>query len=112
MRFENIELEELQIAGDGVGSYYIPATDELVQWTNDTREQYGFTDLVGVDYDNDVYYDYYLIFNSAKKEFNLSCTCNHGEKDDYAVYDIPLFAEEKEMLMFKVINELTKEIGE
>ena len=70
MRFENIELECLDTNlgnGEYDGNYVVPATDELIEITNKIRERQGNTDLVGVEYDNDVYYTYYLYFNSDKK---------------------------------------------
>lgn len=113
MRFENIELESLDTNlgnGEYDGNYVIPATDELVEITNKLRERQGNTDLVGVDYDNDVYYTFYLCFNADKKEISLQAEVAHGEKDDYVWYVIDLFPEEKEMLLWKVIRGLLIEI--
>ena len=109
MRFENIELESLDTNlgnGEYDGNYVVPATDELIEITNKIRERQGNTDLVGVDYENDVYYTYYLNFNADKREISLGAEVAHGEKDDYVWYNIDLFPEEKKMLMWKVIREL------
>lgn len=113
MRFKNIELENLDTDlgnGEYDGNYVVPATDELVDITNKIRERQGNTDLVGVDYENDVYYTYYLYFNSDKKEIALQAEVAHGEKDDYVWYTIELLPEEKEMLMWKVIGQLLVDI--
>lgn len=113
MRFENIKLESLDTnLGNGTvdGNYYVPSTDELIDITNAIRKRQGNNDLVGCDFDNDVYYNYYLYFNGDTKELKLQAVCNYGEKDDYVWYDIDLFPEEKEMLMWKVIRELLIEL--
>lgn len=109
MRFKNIELESLDTNlgnGEYDGNYVVPATDELIDITNKIRERQGNTDLVGVEYENDVYYTHYLYFNADKKEITLQAEVAHGEKDDYVWYTIELLPEEKEMLMWKVIREL------
>lgn len=90
------------------GDYSIPATDELIEIVNSKRKGYGYTDLVGSEYDNDVYYNFYLIFNPKENFISIEATCNHGENDDFVAYTIRLSPEEKEMLMFKVIEDLAK----
>lgn len=113
MRFTNIELESIDTNlenGEYDGNYCVPATDELVEITNKIRERQGNTDLVGVDYDNDVYYNHYLYFNTDKKEITLQAQINYGEKDDNVWYTIELLPEEKEMLLWKVVKELLVEL--
>ena len=114
MRFEDITLEDLDIIEIGLEknevNYLVPATDELIEVTNKIRARQGNTDLVGVNYDNDVYYTHYLIFNADKKEISLQAEVAHGEKDDFVWYTIDLFPEEKEMLTWKIIKELLTEI--
>lgn len=112
MRFTNIQLEDLDLDYENTGTFYIPATDELVDLTNNIRKRQGNTDLVGVEYDNDVYYNFYLMFDVPNQEIKLQASCNHGEKDDWVWYNIPLFPEEEKMLMFKVIGALVQEITE
>lgn len=113
MRFENIKLESLDTDmgnGEHEGNFIVPATDELIEIINKIRERQGNTDLVGVEYENDVYYTHYLSFNADKKEITLQASVANGEKDDYVWYNIELFPEEKEMLMWKVIKELLNDI--
>ena len=112
MRFTDIQLEDLDLDYENTGTFYIPATDELVELTNKIRERQGNTDLVGVEYDNDVYYNFYLMFDVTNQEIKLQASCNLGEKDDWAWYEIPLFPEEEKMLMFKVIGALVQELTE
>ena len=113
MRFENIKLESLDTDmgnGELEGNFIIPSTDELIEITNTIRKRQGNTDLVGVEYENDVYYTHYLSFNADKKEITLQASVANGAKDDYVWYNIELLPEEKEMLMWKVIKELLNDI--
>lgn len=113
MRFTDIKLSELDL-GDGfigsISNFICEATDELISVANKMRERLGYTDLVEVNSENDVYYNFYLCFNTDLNEIKLQFYCHHGEKDDYAEYDIPLFPEEEKMLMFKIIEALIKEL--
>jgi hypothetical protein len=113
MRFEHIELESLDTNlgnGEYDGNYVVPATDELIEITNKIRENEGMTDLVSVDCENDVYYTHYLTFNIDKKDISLYADVAHGEKDDYKSYIITLTPEEKEMLLWKVVNQLMADV--
>lgn len=110
MRFKGIVLEELQLNGDGSGDFYVPATEDLIKALDDIREGKGFNDLVK-SLDNDVYYNFYVGFEPNKKEICLIGTANHSEKDDWENYTIPLSPEEKELLMFYIIDALAKEVG-
>ena len=116
MRFEDITLEDIDIIENGLekneyeANYLVSATDELIEVTNKIRARQGNTDLVGINYDNDVYYTHYLIFNADKKEISLQAEVAHGEKDDFVWYTIELLPEERKMLMWKVIKELLVEL--
>lgn len=109
MRFENIILSELDASSDDC-SYLVEVTDELIEITNKIRERHGNTDFP--DYDNDIYYTYYLCFNVNNKEITLNASVAHSENDDYKWYTIDLLPEEKEMLMWKVIKSLVVEQNE
>ncbi len=109
MRFENIKLEGIGIDDDSF-DWEIPATDELVGLSNVIRSRAGNEDLVGTDYDNDVYYNYYLICDLINDIISMQFSVSNGEKDDFCCYEIDLFPEEKEMLMWKAIKELNKEL--
>ena len=108
MRFEDIELEEVELNGDGSGDFNIPATEDLIEAMNKIRSRNGNTDLVGVDYDNDVYYNFYLVFQPDERDITIYATSNNGEKDDFVGYSNTLTDQEREMLMWKVIKELAK----
>ena len=109
MRFTDIELEEIDLNGDGSGNY-IAMSEDLIEAMNAIRKRQGNTDLVGVEYDNDVYYNFYLMFNPAEQKIDLTGTCNHGEKDDFVVYYIDTTGDEERMLIWKLIEQLVKEI--
>lgn len=55
-------------------------TDELINLTNEIRKKQGNTDLVGIEYDNEVYYNFYLMFDTEKKSISIQAVCNYGEK--------------------------------
>ena len=112
MRFLDIELEDLDLNDEFSGSFYIPSTDELIDLTDNIRKRLGYTDLVGSGDDNDVYYNFYLIFDTLKEKVKLQASCNHGKEDDWLSYDIQLFPEEEKMLTFKVIEALAKALME
>lgn len=106
MRYQDLSISDVDLnLGDDVanGNFIVTTTDELISMTNEIREKNGNTDIVGNN-DNEVYYTFYLYFDTTKKEIKLQAECNHGEKDDYVWYDLPLSAEEKETLMFMIIK--------
>ena len=92
------------------GNLILCGTNELVEITNNIRKEQGNTDLVGVDYDNDVYYNFYLIFNTTTKEVSIQAVCNYGEKDDEVWYKLPMTVEEERNVMFTLINCLAEEL--
>lgn len=106
MRFKNVVLLDIDLNNENSGDYEVLATKELIEITNKIRERQGNTDLVGVDLDNDVYYTYYLCFDTNKQEISLNVSVANSKKDDFAYYVIDLFPEEKEMFLWKVVREL------
>lgn len=92
------------------GNLLLVATDELIAITNDIRKKLGYTDLVVADYDNEVYYSFLLTFNTTEKTIGIQAECNHGEKDDFVCYELPMNPKEKVHVMFKLIEALAREI--
>ncbi len=92
------------------GNIVLSPTDELVDLTNNIRKEQGNTDLVGIEYDNEVYYNFYLMFDTEKKSISIQAVCNYGEKDDEVYYELPMTEEEKENVKWKLINMLATEI--
>lgn len=70
----------------------------------------GHTDLVGVEYENEVYYNFYLMFDTKKQEIRLEAECNYGEKDDETFYELPMSEEEKISVIWQLNQMLAEEI--
>lgn len=107
MKYEKLVFTDIEFNVDSI-DLQIEASDELIEAANSIREKLGYDDLVGTGYNNDVYYNFYLVSYPNKKEIKLLAICNHGEKDDYKDYELPLQASEKESLAFQVIEKLMK----
>lgn len=118
MRYEKliadvIDRDFLQFTDkEHAGDIVLFGTDELIDITNEIRKEQGNTDLVGVDYDNEVYYNFYLMFDTCKKKISIQAVCNYGEKDDEIYYELPMTEEEKINVMFQLIEMLAKELYE
>ena len=97
-------------SGDCKGDIVLVGTDELIELTNNIRKERGYTDLVEIHSDNDVYYNFYLMFDIKKQEVSIEAVCNYGEKDDEVWYKLPMTLQEKEYVMFFVIDCLVKEL--
>lgn len=50
------------------------------------------------DSDNEVWYNFYLAFTG--EDIQLTFTCNNGEKDDWATYQLPM-ADYEKLCMWK-----------
>lgn len=116
MRYEKLEIDFvdrdfLEFTDDEhKGDIVLVATDELIHITNSIRKKQGNTDLVGVDYDNEVYYNFYLMFDTSTKEVSIQAVCNHGEKDDEVYYKLPMTKKEERNVLFTLISCLAKEL--
>lgn len=91
--------------------WLIEYNQELEDIINKIRQDKGFTDLPK-DEDNEVYYDYYLLYsrypNNPKKNVGISVTVQQSEKDDKAIYDIPL-TDFEEMKLLEIAEKMIKE---
>lgn len=116
MRYTNLQVDFVDrdfidfTNGEHEGNLILCGTTELIELTNNLRKEQGNEDLVGVDYDNDVYYNFYLMFDATKKEVSIQAVCNHGEKDDEVWYKLPMTNEEESNVMFILINCLAREL--
>lgn len=106
MRYENLKFEYCEI-DYGILSLNIVATDELVDIVNNIREENGNTDLVEIEDDNEVYYNFYLMCYPDERKISIFAICNNGEKDDFFDYLLPMTNEERENLLFQVTKELS-----
>ena len=108
MRYENLRVDVVDVDfidfSDGglVGNVVLYGTDELIEITNSIRKEQGCTDLVEVECNNDVYYNFYLVFDMTKREVGIQAVCNYGEKDDEAIYKLPMTTEEERNVLFKL----------
>lgn len=80
-------------------------TDDLIDRMNRVRKEAGMKDLVSITCDNNVWYDFYVVYEIDKDNVYLFGTANESEEDDWANYEIPLEDDEKESLL-EVAREL------
>lgn len=104
-RFTNLDICDLLIDEDGKGNYYAVADEQLIDWIETLRKANGYTDFLSMD--NDIYYNFYVNFDFAKKEIKLVGVANNTEKDDYENYECKLTSEEKEYIMWLIIYEMS-----
>lgn len=110
-RFTNLDICDLYMDGDGRGSYYAVADEQLIDWIETLRKAKGYEDFIASNnYENDIYYDFYVIFDFDKKEIKLNGIAKETEKDDFAEYECELTSEEKEYIMWLIIYEMSKEM--
>lgn len=105
-RFTHLDIFDVIMDEDGKGSFNAVADDQLIDWIEGLRKAYGYTDFIR--YDNDIYYNFFVIFDTIKKEVRLCGTANGTEQDDYFVYECKLNPEEKEYIIWLIIHELSK----
>jgi hypothetical protein len=112
MRYENLSVDVVDVdfldftSEECEGNVVLYGDNELIHILNEIRSEQGNTDLVGVDYDNEVYYEFYLMFNTQKKRISIQGVCNYGEKDDEVWYELPMTKEEERHAMFVLLESL------
>lgn len=110
MRYKNITIDFVddvyEIYSDNKieSALILHSTNELIEITNNIRKERGYDDLVEVRCNNNVYYNFFLVFNTRKKEISLQAVCNHGEKDDGVCYKLPMTQNEERNLIFELIE--------
>lgn len=117
--------DEVDFDNEHRGNYVICANDELVRAVDMIRYFDGCLDLVSENFvneakenpelreantDNDVWYNFYLMFNLKKDEIKLQAQCNNGEKDDFVFYELPLYKEEKKEMRLWLLRQLAKDL--
>ena len=103
-----IVIQNFEWVEDQVLSFEVLPTDELLSIGDDIRNKQGFNDE-STNINNDVWYNFYLDVDVVKQTVTMWFTCNNGEKDDYANYDIPLTEKEKEQFIWKAFRQYIKE---
>lgn len=116
MRYESLQIDIVDrdyldfTSQEHEGNVVLCGTDELIDITNSIRKEQGNTDLAGWEYDNDVYYNFYLIYNTTKRKISIQAVCNYGEKDDLVCYELPMTEAEERNVMFVLIECLAREL--
>lgn len=109
MHVENMVIQNFEWVEDEILSFEIQSTDELVDLADEIRELNGCTDRASSN-DNDVWYNFTLNVNVVQEKVILWFTCNNGDKDDYANYDIEITDEEKIKFVWKAFRQFAKEM--
>ena len=118
MRYENLTVDVMDkdflafTSEESEGNVLLVGTDELIEITNSIRKAQGNEDLVGSEYDNEVYYNFYLVFDTKKKKISIQAVCNHGMKDDEVYYELPMTEMEEKIILYQLIEWFAKELYE
>ena len=111
MDINKIIVQNYEWADETLLSFEVLPTDELISVVDKVRELNGCKDMA-TEKDNDVWYNFWLDVDVEKETLDLWASCNNGEKDHYAQYDIWLSENEKKMLLWKAFRQFTKEVEE
>ena len=110
-KLDYIDIQNFEWVEENILSFELLPTDELLDIADKIREEKGFTDAA-TNPENDVWYNYYLDVNVVNETVTMWFTCNNGENDDYANYDIELSEKEKEHFIWKAFRQYAKEMDE
>ena len=96
-RYKNVQINSkerdcLMKDAECAGDFEVAASDCLISMADQIRKEKGYTDLAS-DSDNEVWYNFYLAFTD--EDIQLTFTCNNGENDDWATYQLPMTDHEK-----------------
>lgn len=105
---EYITIKDHVWHGDKRISFEVEPTDEMISIADRIREGKGYTDKA-TDINNDVWYNYYLIVDFEKETIEMTVTCNNGEYDDFAEYEIALSEIEYKHFLWKAFKQYIKE---
>ena len=111
MRFDNIVFDDIDTnLGNGKCDCVLNvfSSDELVNVVNGIRVNQGYTDFVGVEYDNfdELSYAFYLYVDVDNKEITMNAQVFDEKETDDIWHNIELTPEEKQMLLWKVTRYL------
>lgn len=109
MRFTDLIIQNFEWVENQILSFDIQPTDELIQIADDIRSINDCKDLCS-DPTNDVWYNFYLDVDIVKETVTMWFSCNNGEKDDYANYDIGLEDNGVTMFIWKAFRQFAKEM--
>ena len=116
MRYENLQIEitdkdffefhEYECKGE----IHLYPTTELINITNNIRKLLGEKDLVGNSYNNNVYYEFYLYFNTKHRDMIITAMCVNGENDNQRHYNLPITREESKNILIELTNRFTEKM--
>lgn len=104
-----ITIQNFEWVEDQLLNFDLLPTDELISIADNIRAEKGFEDEA-VNPNNDVWYNFYLDVDIVKQTVRIWFSCNNGEKDDYANYEIPMTDSEKEQFLWKAFRQFAKEM--
>lgn len=106
-----ITIQNFEWVEDQLLNFDLLPTDELISIADNIRAEKGFEDEA-VNPNNDVWYNFYLDVDIVKQTVMIWFSCNNGEKDDYANYDISMTDSEKEQFLWKAFRQFAKEMDQ
>ena len=77
------------------GTIDIEASGKLIRVLNEVRLEKGYKDIMDFNIENDVWYTFSIVFDEEAGTLALSGFVNRSEKDDYAIYALPMEEEDK-----------------
>ena len=104
-----ITIQNFEWVEDQLLNFDLLPTDELISIADIIRAEKSFEDEA-VNPNNDVWYNFYLDVDIVKQTVRIWFSCNNGEKDDHANYDIPMTDSEKEQFLWKAFRQFAKEM--
>ena len=108
-RVNHIQLQNYEWFVTPEMSFEVIPEDWLCDLIDEIREKDGNTDLQS-NPNNDVWYNFYLEVNFDNYNIRLYASCNNGEKDDFAQYEVELDTIEEKILLYKAFYQYAKEI--
>ena len=92
------------------GQIHLYPTTELINITNNIRKLLGKKDLVGNNYNNDVYYEFYIYFNTKHRDMIITAICINGENDNQCHYKLPITRKESKNILVELTNSFTEKM--
>jgi len=106
MDVKGIVFEDFTHDTDVEFSFQCKGTKDLYDKCDQVRRLMGMTDFP--EESNILYYNIYVIVNTEKESISLRFNINNSMEDDLKWYSIPLTIEQENMLLWKVIYELSE----
>jgi len=105
----NIIFEDLYINSNTNGDCQIYSSDELINLADNIRKANGRKYTIA-DCDGEMYYNFYLDYDTEKRKLDLKFTVIGGDEDNEEIYSIVLTKEDKKEMMWELIKWLHKNV--